>query len=309
MAASLDDLEFDVTGDGTAPIPIQSSRTQGPDPIYPSDYVTKSWCLNTIAGGGITYTGVSPISVVAAAISMSPAAVGASGYVTTGVQTFAGVKTFNSLPQVPLLPLVNADVSSKSYVDTSIAGVISGIGALSATSPLSLAAGVLSMTPANAGASGYVTTGAQDINGVKSFVNLPTIPLTPLLDTDAASKGYVDSTVTTTTVNLSMTGAVTGLLSANFIKTHGFVWMTTEQYLGNANATVDHIAITGIPVDYQKSAGRVLVPIIISNSLNNQISQALYTSPDNIGVFGGLNGETFTINTPAYFQVQMCWMI
>lgn len=37
------------------------------------------------------------------------------------------------------------------------------------------------------------TTEAETIDGVKTFLELPTIPETPVEDTDAASKGYVDS--------------------------------------------------------------------------------------------------------------------
>lgn len=310
MAASIDNLEINVTGSGFAPVPTLSGPIQGPDPVDPADLTTKSWVLSTIAGGGITYTATSPISVVAANIAMTPASQTTYGYVTTGAQTIAGVKTFTNTPKVPLTPVANVDVASKGYVDTTVTSVISGLGALTATAPLDLSAGVISMPAANSGADGYLTFGAQDIGGVKTFTSLPTIPLTPLADTDAASKGYADSLVTTTTVNLTMSGAVSGSLSTTFVKSKGFVWMTTEWFLSNATATAMSISLTGIPAGYQMSSGRITFPVIISNSVNNQISMAVYNSASQaIEVFGGLVGETFTSGTAAYFQLQTCWKI
>lgn len=42
-----------------------------------------------------------------------------------GVQTIAGVKTFSSLPTIPLTPSATTDASSKGYVDTAVANASS----------------------------------------------------------------------------------------------------------------------------------------------------------------------------------------
>lgn len=81
-------------------------------------------------------------------------------------------------------------IANKRYVDAAISGSL-----YTGTSPITVSGGVISMTAAGPTQSGYVTTGTQSIAGVKTFVGLPTIPLTPSANTDAASKGYVDLAV------------------------------------------------------------------------------------------------------------------
>ena len=64
-----------------------------------------------------------------------------------------------------------------------------------ANAPLVYDAGVLSIGAADGATPGYVTTVPQTFDGRKTFVVVPTIPLTPVADTDMASKGYVDQEV------------------------------------------------------------------------------------------------------------------
>lgn len=44
----------------------------------------------------------------------------------TGNQSVGGIKTFTSLPRIPLMPVMNEDATSKKYVDDEIAGVVLG---------------------------------------------------------------------------------------------------------------------------------------------------------------------------------------
>jgi len=306
MAASIDNLEVNVTGAGFNYNPTLSGPIQGPDPVHAADLTTRSWVLGAIAGGGIVYTADPPISVVAANISMTPAGLGAFGYVTTGAQSFAGVKTFSNLPKIPLVPVANTDASSKGYVDTTVADIISGIGAMTATAPLDLSAGVISMPPANSGASGYLTFGAQDIGGVKTFSDLPTIPLTPLANTDAASKGYVDSFIPfTAKTTPTLSGPVPNtVVTLKFVRANGFVHVSFSG-LGNtaqnasAAVTLDATAVpvSCIPTNYTQTlieAGDAGTYAAASFTVNLDGSISIYKMNVLAGAFSGAGALSLT---------------
>lgn len=131
-----------------------------------------------------------PLHITGTDLTIDAASGAAGGYITTGAQTIAGVKTFSSLPVIPQTPLANTDAASKKYVDDQT---------LSATSPIHIAAYNITVDDAGAAASGVVTTGAQTFAGVKTFSSLPIIPNPPLAATDAACKGYVDGLYVTNT--------------------------------------------------------------------------------------------------------------
>lgn len=85
------------------------------------------------------------------------------------------------------------------------------------------------------------TTGAQTIAGVKTLSSLPTIPLTPVATTDAASKGYVDTLDRLQVANTDGTDATVD--GANELTFTGGDGVTTS----GASATVT-IAVDGTVV-------------------------------------------------------------
>lgn len=89
---------------------------------------------------------------------------------TIGDQTIAGVKTFSSLPSIPLVPVANADAASKAYVD----GVVSAGAADANTTTKGL---VEEATQAEVDAK--TQTGGT---GAKLFQNLSTVRSTLLSD-------------------------------------------------------------------------------------------------------------------------------
>lgn len=82
----------------------------------------------------------------------------------TGAETVAGVKTFSSLPSIPVTPSASTDAASKGYVD--------GLDAVDVK-----------------------LTGAQTVAGVKTFSSSPVVP-TPSGGTDASNKAYADTKAT-----------------------------------------------------------------------------------------------------------------
>ena len=97
--------------------------------------------------------------------------------------------------------------------------------------PITVSRGHISITEASATKGGYITTGEQHIAGTKAFDALPSIPLTPVAPTDAASKGYVDSMCPpppfTATVHPSVCGPINATSTTfKFVLQHGFVQMS-----------------------------------------------------------------------------------
>ena len=115
MAATIDDFQVVLAGDGSYQKHVICGPVQGPDPVDDADLVTKQWVIGAIGSG---YVGDAPISVAAGHISIAAAGSASSGCVTTGAQHFAGTKEFDSLPTIPETPSANTDAASKGYVDS-----------------------------------------------------------------------------------------------------------------------------------------------------------------------------------------------
>lgn len=122
----------------------------------------------------------------------------------SGDQSVAGVKSFSSLPIIPTAtPTLDGQAASKKYVDDVDAAqdvvIASKADGAATTSALALKANTTDVNSAlalKANDNAVVKlTGAQSVDGVKTFTSLPVIPQTPAAATDAASKGYVDSQV------------------------------------------------------------------------------------------------------------------
>lgn len=114
-------------------------------------------------------------------LTLQPADASFGGVVTTGLQTFAGDKTFSGATSVASLGVVGAaTVGSTLGVTGNITGAnLSGtnsgdvtLGAIGGTpnaNGASLSGQVLTLQPASASFGGIVTTGAQTLTGAKTF--------------------------------------------------------------------------------------------------------------------------------------------
>lgn len=132
----------------------------------------------------------------------------------TTAQTVAGVKTFSSIPVIPVTtPTLSTQAASKSYVDSVVAagatdasttakGIVQLAGDLAGTavSPQVTATHLASALPLAQGGTGSTTqnfvdlTTAQTVAGVKTFSSIPVLPATtPTTSTQAATKAYVDA--------------------------------------------------------------------------------------------------------------------
>ena len=137
--------------------------------IYPPPDFTFDIYESRASAGDLTAITATPPIVYNTStfnISDTPATALVNGYVTTGAQTFAGTKIFNAVPQTPIAPTLPNDLCNLAYVGT-------GVGTITATLPVlyNPSTYVISEQAASATTSGHVTTGAQQIEGTKTFID------------------------------------------------------------------------------------------------------------------------------------------
>jgi hypothetical protein len=269
-----------------------------------------SWIANS-AGFADPLTTRGDIIVRDASNTTARLAVGANGYVltsngtdatwqpsaagsgvTSGAQTWDGVKTFTSSPLVPS-PTASNQAANKSYVDaadTSLAAsklnnsmstskvlgrTTAGTGAveeISIGSGLTLTAGVLSAT-----ASGVtITTGAQSFDGVKTFTSSPVVPA-PTNPTDATNKAYVDA------------GAL------------GTATLSGSSLVGRYSAGAGTVQTVGLGAGLQFSGSQIVTTAVSTTS-----AYALLTLSGSYsigtGYFGIVNGWTERIDASNIFN-------
>lgn len=201
----------------------------------------------------------------------------------TGAETIAGIKTFNSLPVIPLTPSSPNQAASKSYVD-SIPSAVTSVNAQTGAVVLDntdVGAAATVHTHTQAQVTNLVTdlagkaadsavvhnTGTEAVAGVKTFSSSPVVPLTPTTSTQAASKGYVDSiTAPVTSVN-TQTGAV--VLSNTDVGAAATVHTHTEAQ------------VTGLVADLAaKAADNTVVHLTGSETITGQKTFAPPTHTD-----------------------------
>lgn len=143
---------------------VESERTEFVS-ASPEDFTHNGSRILTVADPGPPATpitlaaiGSSPNANAATFVSnvlrLQPADPSFGGVVTTGAQTFAGLKTFSN--------------------GISANGLVTGLSAIGATpnaNGASVSSGNLSLQPANVSFGGVVTTGAQSFSGAKTFSN------------------------------------------------------------------------------------------------------------------------------------------
>ena len=137
--------------------------------IYPPPDFTYDIYQARDSAGDLTAINATPPIVYSTTtfnISDTPASAIANGYVTTGAQTFAGTKTFNAIPQTAVVPTAPNDLCNLAYVGASVSGI-------TATLPILYNPGtsVISEQAASATTDGYISTGAQQIEGTKTFIS------------------------------------------------------------------------------------------------------------------------------------------
>ena len=124
----------------------------------------------------------------------------------SGNQTIGGVKTFSALPQAATAPTSNNQLSNKKYVDDTVSAA-----------QTTLQSSITTLT--NADKQNVKLTGAQTVNGVKTFGEIPILPETdPESDNQAARKAYVDAQIKAVDVS-SKAVMLTGDQSVAGVKT------------------------------------------------------------------------------------------
>ena len=175
----------------------------------------------------------------------------------TGNETIAGVKTFTSNVTIPATPTANTDAASKKYVDDSVAPkaeddevvhltgaeTVGGVKTFTDGAVFSAAVTIPVTPTANTDAASkkYVddavdplavdttvvhlageetVTGAKTFSAKAAFTAGATVPATPTADTDAASKGYVDTEVEAaeTAASTADTNILTGVTAFSKIR-------------------------------------------------------------------------------------------
>lgn len=136
---------------------------------------------------------------------------------------------------------------------------------------------------------------AQTIAGVKTFSSLPTIPLTPVATTDAASKSYVDlvGTGSATTNKVTVAGTAGETLAAGnlvYLKTTDSRWWLCD---ADTAATVNNV-ILGIVQGAGTAGGAVTGGVLIKGVDTNQTGLTANTVYYASNTAGGISSSVGT---------------
>jgi len=172
-------------------------------------------------------------------------------------QDISGIKTFLNIPISATLPLNNNQVANKEYVDTQINNFIIDVS------------------------NGYVNlTTAQDISGIKTFLNTPVSATLPLNNNQVANKEYVDNAVSSIPIN-------------NYLPLAGGTMTGNIDMSGNDLINIGSLTAGGITES--ATFGQALFPMAGYNVYATNVSMNSYnpiSAMNFIGV-GGVN-----INAP-----------
>lgn len=242
-------------------------------------------------------------------LTLQPASASFPGLITTGVQSFAGAKTFTGA-------ISASNLSGTNTGDVTLAA----IGAVPNANAASLSGQALTLQPASASFGGVVTTGTQVFAGDKSFttiLGLAKIITSSLPAAAAGNEGYIVYDDTTNTVKFS-----DGSTWAN-ISTGGGSGVTTMAAIGavpNANgASIASTTLTLQPADVtfggvvttgtQSFAGAKTftgdmaltsastAPLSITGTSNNAMRISITNSSNGANALGGLLVNSDTANS------------
>lgn len=221
-AAGASDSGVITTGAQTlAGVKTFNGAVRVPAPLVDADAATKKYVDDTVPD----YVFADPLTAAGVNIGIKSASGTDAGVMTIGAQTFAGVKTFNDAVRVPA-PLVDADAATKKYVDDTVVDYVFA-------DPLTTAGANIGIKSASGTDAGIITIGAQTFAGVKTFNDAVRVPA-PLVDTDAATKKYVDDSVVDYVFGYPLTtaGANIGIGQASLIDS-GVVTTAAQSFAGD----------------------------------------------------------------------------
>lgn len=215
-------------------------------------------------------------------LTLQPADLTHPGVVTTGSQTFDGVKTFNAAPVLSGASITSASVPNSALANSAVANLsgtntgdvsLGAVGSSPSANAASLSGQVLTLQPADLTHPGVVTTGAQTWDGIKTFNAAPVLSGASITSASIPNSALANSAV----ANLSGTntgdvtlGAVGASPSANGASLSGQV-LTLQP----ADATHPGVITSGT----QTFAG--------NKTFNNTILSQSNISGDSVTASGG----------------------
>ena len=230
-------------------------------------------------------------SISGGTLNLQPASAAFGGVVTTGAQTFAGLKNFQDGIQLAGSTFTPTAFGPIGAAPNANGGVIS-------------AGGVINLEPASAAFGGLVTTGAQTFAGLKNFqdglqVGGTTLPFqveAPQGTTPTLTGGAISTSTGVPTFTNSIVGTVKSVYIAGFqVTTYTGTPTSLEYNTGNVmNATYRPFTALWFACNIEDNSLPVLGRCVIGTG--GQISIQKADSTAFTGVFGIPEGLCFNWN-------------